>query len=292
MRRTVFISIVILVWVKMSAQTITFTYDGRGNQLTETNGGNLTDTVLLGMKVMLQGGYVSSTGLMRDSYREQGYFPVAEPYTAMGYAFVNGGGETINPNLLTVTGSNALVDWVIVEARDVYHNTAVISSRAALLQRDGDIVDLDGVSPVKVAKTCGGEYYVVVRHRNHLGVMTGSRIGLAVGSVPNPINLTQAATPTYGTNAQKDMGGGLRGLWAGNVRWDSQLKYNGANNDRSLILVRVGGSTPLNTVNGYYPEDVNMDATVKYNGASNDRAIILVNVGGSTPLNIVLQQLP
>ncbi len=65
------------------SQPITFTYDARGNQLTETNEGHLTDhTVLLGMKVILQGGYVSSTGLMRDSCREQHNFSFTKPNIA------------------------------------------------------------------------------------------------------------------------------------------------------------------------------------------------------------------
>ena len=70
------------IWLEINSQTITFTYDTRGNQLTETNEGHLTDTVLLGMKVILQGGYVSSTGLMRDSYWEQHNFSFTKPNIA------------------------------------------------------------------------------------------------------------------------------------------------------------------------------------------------------------------
>jgi hypothetical protein len=276
----------------ISAQTITFTYDIRGNMLTKSNEGHLTDTVQLGMKIILQGGYVSGAGLMRDSIRAKGYFPTTEPYTALGYVYENGGGENINPSLLSVTGNNALVDWVIVEARNAHNNEDVISSRAALLQRDGDIVDLDGLSPVKVAKTCEGEYYIVVRHRNHLSVMTGNRIGLKVGSVPNPVNLSLASTPTYGTNAQKDMGNGLRALWAGDATRDGAVRYNGAANDRVSILTAVGITTPNNIVNGYNLNDINLDGRVTYNGAANDRVVILLNVGFPTPNNVILEQLP
>jgi pectate lyase len=45
MRSTVFFPIIFLLCVKISAQTITFTYDIRGNQLTETKQGTLTATV-------------------------------------------------------------------------------------------------------------------------------------------------------------------------------------------------------------------------------------------------------
>jgi hypothetical protein len=75
---------IILSWLSLHSflavsQTITFTYETRGNQFTKTNDGHLPDTVRLGMKVILQGGYLSSTSLIRDSYRQQGYFSITKP---------------------------------------------------------------------------------------------------------------------------------------------------------------------------------------------------------------------
>ena len=56
-----------------------------------------------------------------------------------------------------------------------------LATRAALLQRDGDVVDVDGVSSVQVA-VADGNYYVAVRHRNHLGVMTANPVALSGGT--------------------------------------------------------------------------------------------------------------
>jgi len=56
--------------------------------------------------------------------------------------------------------------------------------------------------------------------------------------------------------------------------------------------VRIGGTVPTNTVNGYFNEDVNMDGVVRYTGDPNDRDPILVNIGGSVPTNTRVQQLP
>ncbi|HMQ77881.1 MAG TPA: hypothetical protein PKE21_17295, partial [Flavobacteriales bacterium] len=58
------------------------------------------------------------------------------------------------------------------------------------------------------------------------------------------------------------------------------------------ILVRIGGTVPTNTANGYFPEDVNLNGQVKYAGSANDRDPILVNVGGVVPTNTRVEQVP
>ena len=58
-------------------------------------------------------------------------------------------------SVTAVTGSDAIVDWVFVELRNASGNT-VVDSRAALLQRDGDVVDVDGVSPLRFTQVDPG----------------------------------------------------------------------------------------------------------------------------------------
>ena len=148
---------------------------------------------------------------------------------------------------------------------------------------------MDGVSEVEFSGTGAGDYYVAVRHRNHLGAMTAAPVTIGLDSVL--VNFTHPATDTYGTLAQKQISG-ARVLWAGNCVTDGILKYSGLNNDRDAILQRIGGSVPTNFVNGYFIEDANMDGVVKYAGAANDRDIILTNIGGVVPTATRLEQLP
>lgn len=243
----------------------------------------------LSMKVFLEGPYNTGTGLMNDALRLQASFPLTEPFTALGFTHVGGGGgETIAPAVLTVTGSNAITDWILVELRSKTNSATVLHTRSALVQRDGDVVGLDGTSALTV-NAPADEYYVAVRHRNHLACMTLNSVNL--GAAPTAINFTDGTVATFGTNAQK-VNGSVRLLWAGNVVRDTQLKYAGGSNDRDPILVRIGGTVPTATVTGYWSEDVNMDATVKYAGGANDRDPILVNVGGTVPTATRTQQLP
>jgi hypothetical protein len=226
---------------------------------------------------------------MNDALRVAGLVPTEEPYTTLGFDHVGeGGGESISPAVLAVAGSNAIVDWVFVEVRDNVLNNLVLNSRCALVQRDGDVVDVDGVSPLSM-DLAPGNYYIVVRHRNHLGAMTANTVSLS--SATALVDFTSTSVTNYGTEGQKVVAG-RKVLWAGNSFHDGLLKYTGATNDRDPILVRIGGTAPTNTVPGYYPEDVTMDGTVKYTGALNDRDPILVNIGGVVPTQVRFEQLP
>lgn len=239
------------------------------------------------VKAFLEGPF-DGVSLMNDGLRSAGLIPTTEPYSALGYVFTGGGGETTAPVVLATTGNDAIVDWVVLEVRDANTPSNVLASKSALLQRDGDVVGTDGASPLSFA-LAAGTYHVSIRHRNHLGAMTGTAVTLS--STPTVIDLTSAATSTYGSNARKAVGAAMV-LWAGNVLRDQSLLYTGSGNDRDPILVRVGSSTPNNTSAGYWSEDVNMDGVAKYTGTGNDRDPILVNVGSTTPNNLRSEQLP
>ncbi|MCB9168856.1 MAG: hypothetical protein H6597_03310 [Flavobacteriales bacterium] len=244
--------------------------------------------VKLNIRALLQGPFNSGTGLMDDGLRTNGLVPLGEPYSALGFVQVGGGNETVTPAVLATTGNDAIVDWVYLQLRDKDDNTLVLATRGALVQRDGDVVDMDGISPVSFAASADN-YYLSVFHRNHLGVMTLAPVALNSSAVA--IDLTNGSVTTYGMDAQADVGG-TRVLWCGDVSGDGTIKYTGAGNDRDPILVAVGGSTPNNTSAGYLSTDVNMDGLVKYTGSGNDRDPILVNVGSTTPNGIRTEQQP
>ena len=251
-----------------------------------------TGIVKLNAGVMLEGAFDSNTLKMRDDLRTASLIPLNEPYTALSFAAVNSNSESTTSNVLHVTGDNAIVDWVRIELRSSSSSSTIVATRNALVQRDGDVVDMDGLMPVTL-HIAPGSYFVAIRHRNHLGAMSFTALSLS-GS-PTTIDFSNTATATYGTAAQKTIGT-RNVLWAGNTQHDVptpfKLKYVGSNNDRDPILVRIGGSAPTNTITGYFVEDVTLDGQVKYVGGSNDRDPILVNIGGSVPTNILTEQLP
>ena len=73
--------------------------------------------VALSLKVFLEGAYDTGTGLMRDDLRVQGLIPLTEPYTAAGFTLVSNTTPSTTAPVLAIAGNNAIVDWVLVEAR-------------------------------------------------------------------------------------------------------------------------------------------------------------------------------
>lgn len=243
-----------------------------------------------GIKVLLAGNYNAGSGMMEDDLRDAQLLPINEPYTALGFQQVgNGGDESTTAGVLNVTGPNAIVDWVYVELRDASNPAIVIECRNALLQRDGDIVDMDGVSPV-FFQTGSGSAYVAVKHRNHLGIMTAAPLTFSSGVTQ--IDLTSMGTALYGQNATVTSADNKRLMWSGDISGDGVIKYIGSNNDRDLILTAIGGTVPTATVSGYITADVSLDGEVKYTGNNNDRDQVLESIGGSIPTLVVQEQLP
>ena len=261
-----------------------------GNIFYDVSDQNFTITapeqVLVAGKVWLEGAF--NGALMNDDLRSLGLIPTTEPYTALGFGQAgSGGGETCGTAVLATTGANAIVDWVRLELRSAATPGLVVATRQALLQRDGDIVDVNGSSPVAFNVPVGN-YHVAVRHRNHLGCMTAASISLNGSSTA--VNFTSPSTAMFGTEARQ-ITGDQRLLWMGNARVDSKLSYTGAGNDRDPIILRIGGD-PTEVTQGYFTEDCTMDGKVKYTGAHNDRDPILLNVGGVMPTQIRQEQIP
>ena len=249
-----------------------------------------TPPARIDLSILLDGPWSTGSVLMHDSLRTRALIPLNEPYTPLCFAHAgDGGGEADEPSVLTATGPDAVVDWVHVALSTSPAQSDMVASRCALLQRDGDVVDLDGQSPV-VFYAPEGFYHVIVRHRNHLGVVTAQPLFLSTAQV-GQIDLTGPVPLTYGTAAQKLEGGKLV-LWAGDVSGNGTLKYAGVGNDRDAILQVIGGNVPTAVVTAYGQADVNMDGDGKYTGAQNDRDPILLNIGGTVPTAIRAAQIP
>ena len=105
------------------------------------------------------------------------------------------------------------------------------------------------------------------------------------------MDFTQPTTQVYDNDSRTNVGGTMT-VVTGDVNFNGTVQYTGTNNDRDLILQRIGGVVPTNSVTGYWAEDVNMDGVVRYTGTGNDRDRILQSIGGTTPTATVAAPLP
>ena len=251
--------------------------------------------VTLQLRVFLQGPYSTSTGLMANDLLRKGVLPTLQPYgelkSAFGYVdsgstvspFNYPGKETASTSVMSATGKDTPVDWVLVEVRDKFDPTVRVAAMAALLQSDGDVVDAaTGSKTLQLFNVMDGDYYVVVRHRNHLGVMTNAPIPLK--TPPELIDFTHPGTKVYGGVNARLINNSLALLWAGDTNNSNTIILGGPGSDGSVILGAILVSPDNKLVNtafrllGYYATDLNMDGAAMFTGPSNDTNVLLGNV--------------
>jgi hypothetical protein len=255
--------------------------------------------VLLSAKAFLQGPYASAS-LMNDGLRATSLIPSLESFTTVSgqsprpNGFTHqawGGGEAANGigtfGVQPSTNDN-IVDWVFVELRDPSVSSTVLHTRAALLQRDGDIVNEDGTSPLKIYGVPNGNYYISIKHRNHLAARSSATKSLSQAAttvMDFTTSLSEAlSVPTTAYNALATMSDGKFALWGGNVNSDASTRRNGpaSANDYSLLTNYLGLTTSIPNV--YRREDVNMNGTVTRAGplSINDASKLTSYLGTNT----------
>jgi hypothetical protein len=269
------------IMVTVTATDVNSNVSSHTGTITITDVNGYCNELPLAAKVFLQGATlnpnVGEEQLMRDNLRVDDLLPLISPF---------GDGITINNTLLNVTGNDAIVDWIRVEIRESTNSTNVIQGVSALLQRDGDIVSTtDGTSPV-IFNRLPTDYFIAIKHRNHLGIMTNTTVNLMIGTTAT-IDFTDATNQiTFGTNAQATFGmpSGKVGMWTGNVNSDAVVQYSGTSPDTPVILSTVLNDAgnflnfPTYVVNGYNVNDVNLDGKTQYSGTTPDTPYILQNV--------------
>jgi hypothetical protein len=193
--------------------------------------------------VFLEGPLATSgTTTMDDSLRSNSLLPTTSPYADA---------ITCEASVFNTTGNDAIIDWIWITLRDKNDRATVLASQSALLQADGDIVDIDGVSALKI-NLSSDSYYVAVNHRNHLGIISESAIALNTNSSTS-VNLSDSASSVFGgTNSVVDMSNGLFAMVSGDFDENGQIQ----NIDTSAIIQLLG-------ISGYSKADLDMNGQVQ-----------------------------
>jgi len=130
------------------------------------------------LKVLLEGamnydasGVVSpSSYKMRTNLNDLNVIPGDQPYNSIPFCYV--GQESIDLNNGEL--SDNIVDWVLVTYRPLNDGTTAVHREAALLDNEGFVRFQDGCStlPLELSQPL----YVMIEHRNHMGVMSPTRV--------------------------------------------------------------------------------------------------------------------
>jgi len=193
------------------------------------------------LKAYLEGTYNLTNANMNTT--ASSLLPLQQPYNTAPWNYTGTESVTTIP-----TGA---VDWVLIEARDANNPSLIIDQAAAWLLNNGNVVDYQNTSQgVRFNDlNSGSSYLFVVRHRNHLAVM--SRLPVTVTSAPHTTidyDFTNAVTQAIGGNQLKLVGTNAYALFAGDVDGNGIIN---AFNDYN---------TYVNTSNmGYKLADINLN---------------------------------
>jgi len=181
---------------------------------------NIDAAFYLDVYVGLSGPYDTADGMMSDALRTGGYLPEVEPY--------NVDCNRVLPGVLLVAGPAAITDWLVLELRDAAGE--VIRRRTGLLCREGRVVDMDGVSPVKFDVIPTGDYSLVIRHRNHLAIQSQATMPVSIGDTVVVDFMDPMITPTTNATDQLNPGDGTRVMISGDANADGQVNAVDQNN--------------------------------------------------------------
>ena len=201
------------------------------------------------IKLFLEGPYSTSTKQMSTTLT----VPTTSPYPE-------------DARILTTIPAE-IVDWVLVQLR-LASSGFTVASKSALLHKDGRIVADDGVTSYITAGAGIGDRYILVKHRNHLAVMSASAHTLSASSSVLYDFLT-GLSQYYGTdsNRAKQVETGVYGMNAGDADGSGTVDAS----DRSATWNGRNQS-------GYLNADCNLSGTVD----AGDRSITWNNRNKST----------
>jgi hypothetical protein len=227
---------------------------------TNTYGYVIVGALYANINIFMQGPYNTSSGNMNTSLNSSGYLPNSQPYNQSPWNY--NGNESV-PTGFYSSRTN-LVDWVLIELRQSPSGSSV-SKRAAFIRNDGQIVDcVDGVSNIIFTNVSAGNYYLVVKHRNHLAVMSANTV--TIGTSPPLYNFSTSLSQFYGGDAQQ-INPGVFGMYAGDANASGFVNAV----DRNIVYLSTGQL-------GYLMSDINLSGFV--NAA--DRNMVFLNTGKVT----------
>ncbi|MBC8485669.1 MAG: hypothetical protein H8D45_06475, partial [Bacteroidetes bacterium] len=167
------------------------------------------------LTVFLEGPFSGTE--MNTGMNDQNFLALNNPYSNLPW------NHTGTEGVLSFSNPD-VTDWVLVDFRDASSaGTALpgtsIGTKAALLLKNGQVISPYGGLPLYLNSTVNNNLYIVIQHRNHLGILSANPVTEAGGMYS--YDFTNGSGQAYGTDAQKNMGGGIYGMKGGDANADS-----------------------------------------------------------------------
>ena len=192
----------------------------------------------VGLKAFLEGPY-NGTNMNNELT-----LPDSQPFNTAPWNYQ--GGESVS------SIPAGVVDWVLIELRDAASAdlavaSTTIATKACFILTDGSVKDIDGVSNPRFDFTLNQNLFAVVRHRNHLDIISANALTQTAGVYT--YDFTTSAGQAFGNDPQKEIGSGVFGMFGGDANADGTVNSS----DKDPYWIQNAGKS------GYYPSDFNLD---------------------------------
>lgn len=194
--------------------------------------------VQLKCRLFLEGPFDAVTSDMHTLLNAGGAIPLNSPHSA-------------DPRHVSTIPAQ-VVDWMQMELRTTPAGPA-IATRSLFLRADGQVVDLDGLAETIGMNAAPGAYYIVIRHRNHVPVMSSAPVVLSSAGAAS-YDFTTGLGKYYGSDARQ-LKDGVFGLYAGDANGSGQVQ-NDDKNDCWKLQVGLAG---------YHGADFDLNGQVQNN---------------------------
>ncbi|GAB4377042.1 MAG: hypothetical protein Kow0042_24160 [Calditrichia bacterium] len=219
----------------------------RGPQVLDTTQpAHSSPTILVNLKAFLEGPFDVQGDTMRTDLKDLNLLPLSQPYNRAPWHYY------VNESVGSIPAD--VVDWVLIELRTRNEGAGWYATRTGFIKKDGSVVDLDGTSPVSFQAPVG-DYFVALRHRNHLDIVTATTIRLSespgmVYDFSSDMNLAYSG----GDDPMKQLKTGIFGMFAGDGNADGLVDSG----DRNSVWLPQNG-----TVWDYHKySDFNLDGGI------------------------------
>ena len=194
----------------------------------------------------LEGAYNSTTQLMNTTLNEDNLIPLHQPFNREPWTY--GGTESV-----TSFPAEA-VDWVLVELYNAADNFQMESQQAGILLSNGAITNAtapDAANGIVFQNVTADDYYLVVRTRHHLAVMSANPVTLPT-TAATAYDFTLAETQALGGGQLVEVNANIFAQISGDFNSDGVLSVADFNQYTSEAA----------SINVYFDSDTNLDTNV------------------------------
>jgi len=231
--------------------TVELTATNASGSDTETKTGYMlvqSPSFTIDLIAYLEGPFTGSQ--MSTTLNSNNALPLLQPFNVSPWFY--SGGESV----VGIPGSE-IVDWVLIELRatdgdvSTANSLTMIQRMAAFIKADGSIVDKNGIDLPEFNLMIANNLYVVLWHRNHLGIISATPVVRAGDNYTYDFSLSEVQA-YGGINAQKQLAPVIWGMIAADGNSDGAV--DGSDKDYPW-MVQAG-------LPGYYFGDFNLDNQV------------------------------